>query len=122
MTLIQRFGSTLNLNIHLHILLLDGVYVRAAVGEGQAASLFDGENCHLLPRRGHVRLNKTNAVQLQQRRSYAFNEGRDIRDFLIGGVRRQIQMQSPAAALVNFQRHTFHGLYPSVAHPGAQAA
>ena len=27
MTLIQRFGSALNLNIHFHILLLDGVYV-----------------------------------------------------------------------------------------------
>jgi len=26
-TLIQRFGSTLNLNIHFHMLLLDGVYV-----------------------------------------------------------------------------------------------
>ena len=26
-TLIQRFGSALNLNIHFHILLLDGVYV-----------------------------------------------------------------------------------------------
>lgn len=36
-TLIQRFGSALNLNIHLHMLFLDGVYVRAAVGEGEAA-------------------------------------------------------------------------------------
>ena len=27
MTLIQRFGSALNLNIHFHILFLDGVYV-----------------------------------------------------------------------------------------------
>ena len=26
-TLIQRFGSVLNLNIHFHMLLLDGVYV-----------------------------------------------------------------------------------------------
>ena len=26
-TLIQRFGSALNLNIHFHVLLLDGVYV-----------------------------------------------------------------------------------------------
>ena len=26
-TLIQRFGSVLNLNIHFHILFLDGVYV-----------------------------------------------------------------------------------------------
>lgn len=26
-TLIQRFGSALNLNIHLHMLFLDGVYV-----------------------------------------------------------------------------------------------
>ena len=26
-TLIQRFGSALNLNIHFHILFLDGVYV-----------------------------------------------------------------------------------------------
>lgn len=29
MTLIQRFGSALNLNIHLHMLFLDGVYVTA---------------------------------------------------------------------------------------------
>ena len=27
MTLIQRFGSALNLNIHFHVLFLDGVYV-----------------------------------------------------------------------------------------------
>lgn len=26
-TLIQRFGSALNLNIHLHMLFLDGVYI-----------------------------------------------------------------------------------------------
>ena len=26
-TLIQRFGSALNLNIHFHVLFLDGVYV-----------------------------------------------------------------------------------------------
>ena len=29
MTLIQRFGSALNLNIHFHLLVLDGVYVRS---------------------------------------------------------------------------------------------
>ena len=29
-TLIQRFGSALNLNIHFHLLVLDGVYVRGA--------------------------------------------------------------------------------------------
>ncbi|GHL00564.1 hypothetical protein ECZU20_53130 [Escherichia coli] len=29
MTLIQRFGSALNLNIHFHMLWLDGVYVEA---------------------------------------------------------------------------------------------
>jgi hypothetical protein len=29
-TLIQRFGSALNLNIHFHLLFLDGVYVGAA--------------------------------------------------------------------------------------------
>jgi hypothetical protein len=28
-TLIQRFGSALNLNIHFHMLFLDGIYVRA---------------------------------------------------------------------------------------------
>jgi len=26
-TLVQRFGSALNLNVHLHMLFLDGVYV-----------------------------------------------------------------------------------------------
>jgi hypothetical protein len=31
-TLIQRFGSALNLNIHFHILLLDGAYELTAVG------------------------------------------------------------------------------------------
>ena len=28
-TLIQRFGSALNLNIHFNLLMLDGVYVRS---------------------------------------------------------------------------------------------
>ncbi len=32
MTLIQRFGAALNLNIHFHMLFLDGVYVDAASG------------------------------------------------------------------------------------------
>ncbi|TFH44601.1 MAG: hypothetical protein E4H01_10755 [Lysobacterales bacterium] len=29
-TLIQRFGSALNLNLHFHMLFLDGVYVEGA--------------------------------------------------------------------------------------------
>ena len=33
MTLIQRFGSALNLNIHFHMLFLDGVYVDDASEE-----------------------------------------------------------------------------------------
>ena len=33
-TLIQRFGSAANLNIHLHCLVLDGVYRRSADGAG----------------------------------------------------------------------------------------
>jgi Putative transposase len=32
-TLIQRFGSSANLNIHLHCLVLDGVYRRGTGGE-----------------------------------------------------------------------------------------
>jgi len=32
-TLIQRFGSALNLNIHFHMLFLDGVYVDDASEE-----------------------------------------------------------------------------------------
>ena len=31
-TLIQRFGTAANLNIHLHCLVLDGVYRRGADG------------------------------------------------------------------------------------------
>ncbi len=31
-TLIQRFGSALNLNVHLHMLILDGVYTQEAQG------------------------------------------------------------------------------------------
>jgi len=31
-TLIQRFGSAANLNIHLHCLVLDGVYRRGSEG------------------------------------------------------------------------------------------
>jgi len=32
-TLIQRFGSALNLNIHFHMLFLDGVYTSGANGQ-----------------------------------------------------------------------------------------
>jgi Putative transposase len=32
-TLIQRFGSAANLNIHLHCLVLDGVYRRGTDGK-----------------------------------------------------------------------------------------
>jgi hypothetical protein len=34
-TLIQRFGSALNLNIHFHILFLDGAYVSAATSSAR---------------------------------------------------------------------------------------
>jgi len=34
-TLIQRFGSALNLNIHFHMLFLDGVYIDSKPGQGQ---------------------------------------------------------------------------------------
>ncbi len=33
-TLIQRFDSALRLNVHAHTLVLDGVYVKRADGEG----------------------------------------------------------------------------------------
>jgi hypothetical protein len=45
-TLIQRFGSAANLNIHLHCLVLDGVYRRGADGSPafiEAASPTDDE-------------------------------------------------------------------------------
>ena len=32
-TLIQRFGSTFNLNVHFHILFLDGVYTETRYGK-----------------------------------------------------------------------------------------
>jgi Putative transposase len=34
-TLMQRFGSAANLNIHLHCLVLDGVYRTNATGDGE---------------------------------------------------------------------------------------
>jgi Putative transposase len=42
-TLIQRFGSAANLNIHLHCLVLDGVYRRGADGEPQFVGVLGGE-------------------------------------------------------------------------------
>ncbi len=40
-TLIQRFGSALNLNVHFHMLFLDGVYVERPDGS-PALPLGDG--------------------------------------------------------------------------------
>jgi hypothetical protein len=37
-TLIQRFGSALNLNIHFHMLFLDGVYVKGRRGSSSSGS------------------------------------------------------------------------------------
>ncbi|GHL51090.1 hypothetical protein ECZU29_59400 [Escherichia coli] len=34
-TLIQRFGSALNLNVHFHMLFLDGVYVEQSHGSAR---------------------------------------------------------------------------------------
>lgn len=34
-TLIQRFGSALNLNVHFHMLFLDGVYVENPDGSAR---------------------------------------------------------------------------------------
>ena len=39
-TLIQRFGSALNLNIHLHMLFLDGAYTFQARGRRQPEDRF----------------------------------------------------------------------------------
>ena len=42
-TLIQRFGSALNLNIHFHMLILDGVYAEDDYGK---IRLDDGHPVH----------------------------------------------------------------------------
>jgi ribosomal protein S27E len=47
-TLIQRFGSALNLNIHFHMLFLDGVYVKLP---SEAAPRFVPVHCTRLPAR-----------------------------------------------------------------------
>ncbi len=39
-TLIQRFGSAANLNIHLHCLVLDGVYRRGTDGAPEFVEVF----------------------------------------------------------------------------------
>ncbi len=41
-TLIQRFGSALNLNVHLHMLFLDGVYIQAK--QHKTAQKLEGQN------------------------------------------------------------------------------
>ena len=38
---IQRFGGALNLNVHIHALVLDGVFARDAVGDLDAAQILD---------------------------------------------------------------------------------
>ena len=38
MTVIQRFDSALRLNVHVHTLVLDGVYVRSAGMDGECLS------------------------------------------------------------------------------------
>jgi hypothetical protein len=38
-TFVQRFGDALNLNVHFHSLILDGVYLRAADGSAQFRTL-----------------------------------------------------------------------------------
>jgi cyclohexyl-isocyanide hydratase len=44
-TLMQRFGSALNLNIHLHMLWLDGVYEQAIAPPPRAARPAAGNGC-----------------------------------------------------------------------------
>lgn len=48
-TLIQRFGSALNPNIHFHLLVLDGVYEVTAAGPRFRRGLLvrDAENAYL---------------------------------------------------------------------------
>jgi hypothetical protein len=38
-TFVQRFGSSINLNPHLHVLMLDGVYVGGEGGDGSTPSI-----------------------------------------------------------------------------------
>ena len=38
-TFVQRLGDALNLNVHFHSLILDGVYLRAADGSAQFRTL-----------------------------------------------------------------------------------
>ena len=53
MTLIQRFGSALNLNVHYHMLFLDGVYAEDDYGKQRfhrvKAPTYDELNTPLTP-------------------------------------------------------------------------
>ena len=42
-TLIQRFGSSLNLNVHFHMLFLDGVYVEGRHGSLKRCLLYTSD-------------------------------------------------------------------------------
>jgi hypothetical protein len=66
-TLVQRFGGSLNLNVHFHVVFLDGVFVRDEHGRAHFYPLPppDREDLEIIVRRVHKR-----AVAWLRRRGY----------------------------------------------------
>ena len=54
MTLIQRFGGALNLNIHFHMLFLDGVYIGGTKGQPMRFRQIKTPNRDELTRLTHI--------------------------------------------------------------------
>lgn len=82
-TLIQRFGSALNLNIHFHMLFLDGVYVDGSDGSARFRGVKAPSNqeltplAHAIARRVGRFLERQGLLERDAENSYLAGDGMD---------------------------------------------
>lgn len=99
----QRFGSTLNLNPHVHLIAIDGVYARAS----ESAPLV----FHALPSPSPAEVESVSAatcrrvVRLLERRGFATDEGLIPKDELTESQRMVTQDVIAAGEAANAHPH-----------------
>ena len=72
LTFVQRFGSALNLNIHFHMIVVEGVFVEKSTGRVKFYDILsptDGEICDLVT---HI---SNKMIKLLRKRGYLDEEG-----------------------------------------------
>lgn len=128
-TLIQRFGSALNINIHFHMLFLDGVYVDGPDGSARfrwvkaPTSQELTQVAHTIARRVGCFLERQGLLEWDAENSYLAGDAVDhapLNQLLGSSVTYRIVV-GPQAGHKVFTLQTPTGLHSKAGGPAAQA-